>query len=61
MKFEIFQNEYGQYSVPNIEITEYYPDSVANTIRQGKVYEHGTIKYIINNSKGNSIVTAGAY
>jgi FkbM family methyltransferase len=61
MKFEIFQNEYGQYSVPNIQITEYYPDSVANTIRQGKVYEHDTIKYIINNSKGNSIVTAGAY
>jgi FkbM family methyltransferase len=57
----IYTNQYGKYFVPNVQITDHYPDNVSNAIRKGDVYEHETIKYIIASSKGNSVVTAGTY
>lgn len=50
-------NKYGKYFVP--KESQHRP--AAQQVLAGKVYEEETIQYIIDNSKGNGIIHAGAY
>lgn len=52
----IAKNKYGKYCVPNIR-----GRNAVDTIRQGYVYEEGTINLIINNCFDGDVIHAGTF